>query len=84
MKFIGVKKKMPKFKVNNYGKFIEIETTDRSIVVYCSDDQLQDLYEQLDKIYGNHAVDAQMPKEVLGTIKMTIEDSKITTVEVVS
>lgn len=72
---------MPKFKVNHYGKFIEIETADKSIVVYCSDEQLQDLYEQLDEVYGSH--DVEIPKKVLGTIKITIENSKITTAEIV-
>lgn len=70
---------MPNFRVNNYGKYIEIETADKSIVVYCTEEQLQDLYKQLDNIYGN--VEEMPTKKVLGTIELTIENDHVVSVE---
>lgn len=72
---------MPNFRVNNYGKFIKIETADKPIVVYCTDEQLRDLYKQLDAIYNPADVNVQIPQKVLGTIELTIENDQVVSVE---
>lgn len=56
---------MPKFIVNHYGKFIEIETSDKSVVIYYTDKQLRDLYKQLNMIYG----EVQLPKKFWGYLR---------------
>lgn len=69
---------MPKLTVNHYGKFIEIETADKSITIYCTDEQLRDLFEQLETIYR----EVKLPsKRVIGIVEMTIEDNQVVLVE---
>lgn len=69
---------MPKFTVNHYGKFIEVDTSDKSITIYCTDEQLRDLFEQLETIYR----EVKLPsKRVIGIVEMTIEDNQVVLVE---